>query len=173
MPDGTPVWSIEVLSTGKQIVAPPSTHPSGGVYTWLTPWQTLPRWPEEFMEQYPRDDPPPVAPVAPRMALPQDSGSIADAFNTSVSWSDILEPHGWTFMGQHGERGHWCRPDKDPRAGISGTTSAGVFYVFSTNTPFPPHVGLSKFATYAVLEHAGDQRQAARHLRALSQGRAA
>ena len=42
-----PVWHIEVLSTGKQVVVPPSIHPATGHwYEWITPLGLLPLLPE-------------------------------------------------------------------------------------------------------------------------------
>ena len=48
-----PAWKIEVLSTGMQIMAPPSVHPSGRRYQWLTPWDPLPLLPPDILEALP------------------------------------------------------------------------------------------------------------------------
>jgi Bifunctional DNA primase/polymerase, N-terminal len=61
-----------------------------------------------------------------------------DVFNVRVGWSEILEPHGWTRVGQRGEVMLWKRPSKQER-GWSATTGYGtdLLYIFSTNAaPF-------------------------------------
>lgn len=168
-----PEWAIEILSTGKQVAVPSSMHPSGKVYKWLTPLPTtLPELPASILEAVYAQQPAPSAPKEPQRHR-NGGDSIADAFNAAVSWSDILAPHGWQFVRQHGERLHWCRPGKNPRDGISATTTGDVFYCFSSSTVFDVERGYSKFATYAVLEHHGDMRQAARELCATQNGGAA
>jgi hypothetical protein len=90
-----------------------------------------------------------------------------DLFNAQTAWSDILEPCGWTQVGQRGEVTLWKRPGKRDQ-GISATTNyAGseLFYCFSSNGyPFEPETAYSKFAAYALLAHRGDFSQAARAL---------
>jgi len=46
-----------------------------------------------------------------------------DDFNTSASWEEILEPHGWEKAGSRGEVTYWRRPHKEQ--GISATTNIG------------------------------------------------
>jgi Bifunctional DNA primase/polymerase, N-terminal len=78
-------------------------------------------------------------------------------FNERAAWSDILEPHGWTWVKRIGSEDFWRRPGKD--VGISATTNyeeSNYLYVFSTSTLFEPRVGISKFAAYTFLEHNGD-----------------
>jgi hypothetical protein len=90
-----------------------------------------------------------------------------DVFNAHADWSILLEPHGWTCVGQHREVTYWRRPGK-VRSGISATTNyAGrhLLYVFSTNAaPFEPETAYTPFAVYALLEHRGDFMAAARAL---------
>jgi hypothetical protein len=88
----------------------------------------------------------------------------------ATSWAQVLGPHGWT-----------C-PDPDPDAdgarwrhpGATNSKSAtiryGLLFVYSAATPFQPTEagaprGYSRFRAYAVLEHGGDLRAAARALR--------
>ncbi|GCE09202.1 bifunctional DNA primase/polymerase [Dictyobacter aurantiacus] len=78
-------------------------------------------------------------------------------FNERATWSDILVPHGWTWVRTIGKEDFWRRPGKT--SGISATTNyrgSGYLYVFSTSTLFEPRVGISKFAAYTFLEHGGD-----------------
>src|SRR5262249_14110116 len=88
-----------------------------------------------------------------------------DLFNQRESWLNILTPHGWSVIGNRGEETLWSRPGKSP-AGPSATTNykgSDLFYAFSTNaTPFQPQESYSKFAAYALLEHNGDYKAAAR-----------
>lgn len=88
-----------------------------------------------------------------------------DDFNARARWEDILD--GWTVARKMGNGLAWRRPGKN--IGISATTGqaadADRLYVFTTSTPLPAEVPLSKFATYAHLHHAGDYGAAARELR--------
>ena len=171
-------WMIEVLSTGKNVVAPPSIHPdTGRAYRWLTPLDgELPILPESILRAIAERDEPAKPAEAFAMATPPrrhacaTGGSIADQFR-AVPWNAILEPHGWQFVRQRGEWSHWVRPGKKAREGISASTIGDVFYPFTTSTDFEADRGYSKFHAYAVLEHAGDMSQAARQLRTLSRER--
>lgn len=90
-----------------------------------------------------------------------------DDYNAKVTWDQILEPLGWTKV--HTNKGgvtSWRRPGKSE--GISATTNhAGTdkFYVFSSSTQFEPERSYSKFAVYAIVEHAGNFSSAAKALR--------
>ena len=89
-------------------------------------------------------------------------------FNERTMWSEILEPHGWTWIKSLGDEHFWRRLGKD--VGISATTNyagSDFLYVFSTSTPFEPRVGMSKFAAYTFLEHGGDFSEATKALVAL------
>src|SRR6266540_3603510 len=97
--------------------------------------------------------------AAAALAPPPGRGSVAERFNTTMTWADVLAPHGWS-----------C-PDPDPDAdgarwrhpGASNPKSAtirhGLLFVYSQATPFQPTEagaphGYSKFRAFAVLEHA-------------------
>lgn len=88
-----------------------------------------------------------------------------------LGWSEVLEPHGWTTLFTHGSTTYWRRPGKSH--GLSATTNHGgndTLKVFSTSTVFEPVLeskkSYSKFAAYALLEHAGGFSAAARMLAA-------
>jgi hypothetical protein len=88
-----------------------------------------------------------------------------DLFNASAAWPDILDPYGWMRVGRRREVTLWKRPGKRER-GLSATTNyagSDLLYVFSTNAwPFEADTAYSKFAAYALLEHAGDFSAAAK-----------
>ncbi len=93
-------------------------------------------------------------------------------FANRTSWAAILEPHGWKagHIGADGNT-HWTRPGKGD--GTSATTKGddGPLYVFSSNAGLPVNEGLSKQYAFALLNHAGDMKAAARALRASGYGR--
>jgi hypothetical protein len=94
-----------------------------------------------------------------------------DHFNNRVPWSDILESHGWRVFRGAAETVYWSRPGKSPQ-GVSASTGFckgrsgnDLLYVFSTAAaPFDAEVAYSRFAAYAILNHEGDFRAAARAL---------
>jgi hypothetical protein len=97
-----------------------------------------------------------------------------DDFNQRADWADILEPHGWTYVGDDGgDVEYWRRPGK--AEGVSATTNyadSDLLYVFSSNAdPFEDDTAYTKFAAYALLEHDGDFSDAARELGGLGYGR--
>lgn len=99
---------------------------------------------------------------------PQPGGVASrpgDDFNARATWEEILEPHGWRKIHQRGDITRWRRPEKD--IGVSATTNwqgSDLLYVFSTSTPFEAERGYSKWRAYAILNHAGDFKAAAREL---------
>ena len=105
-------------------------------------------------------------------ARPDGPLSPGDDYNQRVSWHQILEPLGWTVVYTNREGvTAWRRPGKS--IGISATTNhAGTdkFYCFTTSSIFEAQTSYSKFAAYALIEHAGDFREAARALRRLGYG---
>jgi hypothetical protein len=113
---------------------------------------------------------------APRETRPVAEGGLrpGDDFNVRAEWSDILGPHGWTFVVQRGATSYWRRPGK--ALGLSATTGhaadADRLYVFSSSTEFGAEVPYSKFGAYALLNCNGDHRQAAADLRRQGYGEA-
>lgn len=41
---------------------------------------------------------------------------IENYINTNISWEEILEPHGWTFMRTFGDSDEWARPGRDAKS---------------------------------------------------------
>jgi Bifunctional DNA primase/polymerase, N-terminal len=100
-------------------------------------------------------------------------GRPGDIFNAQAEWSNILEPQGWTRIGQRGEITLWKRPGKWEHGCSATTNYAGsdLLYVFSANAhPFEPQNAYTKFAAYALLEHGGDFEAAAKCLAAKGLG---
>ncbi len=115
-----------------------------------------------------------VRPTRPRPvvqpAVPASySGSErpGDDLNARGSWAEILEPHGWRLNNVLDDgTEYWTRPGKTD--GVSATTNYGgsdLLYVFSSNAePFEEQKGYAKFTAYALLNHGGDYRAAAKEL---------
>ncbi|HLZ10929.1 MAG TPA: bifunctional DNA primase/polymerase [Chloroflexota bacterium] len=90
-----------------------------------------------------------------------------DRFNAVADWREILEPHGFRFIGERNGTGLWTRPGK--AVGVSATTNhagSGLLYVFSTSTVFEAERGYSPFSAYALLNYGGDFSAAAKALAA-------
>lgn len=172
-------WKLEVLSTGKQVVVPPSIHPSGHPYRWQIPLVgDLPLLPasmhsaiEEALATSVRKSITQGHVV--HGAYPTNGHRPGDDFNRRADWFNILEPHGWMPIRQRGDITDWRRPGKN--YGISGTTNYGgsaLLYVFSSNAaPFEPDTAYSPFAAYALLNHSGEFTRAARALQVQGYGR--
>lgn len=94
-----------------------------------------------------------------------------DDYNARGNVEDVLIAHGWKLVRRIGDETQWRRPGK--AFGISATLNhiPGLFYVFSSNAdPFEPERGYNPFSVYAILEHGGDFRAAAKTLRAEGYG---
>jgi len=87
-----------------------------------------------------------------------------EAYNRRGDLRDILQKHAWAACGHRGDIEQWRRPGKTH--GTSASLLGGhVFYVFSTNAaPFDADQGYSPFGVYALLEHGGDFKAAAKAL---------
>jgi len=157
------------------VVLPPSRHPATGKpYAWAEPVlepAEPPAWLACLLA-------PPQAPaLTRRRLLPRSTqgGSVAEWFNAGTSWAEVLGPHGWTCPDPNpdGDGARWRHPGaSNPK---SATVRHGLLFVYSQATPFEATEagaprGYSKFRAFAVLEHQGDQRAAARALRAQAGG---
>jgi hypothetical protein len=95
---------------------------------------------------------------------------VAEQFNATVSWTQVLGPHGWSCPDPDpdADGARWRHPGAtNPK---SATIRHGLLFVYSAATPFEPTEagaphGYSRFRAYAVLDHGGDLRIAARALR--------
>jgi hypothetical protein len=83
-------------------------------------------------------------------------------FAFRVTWSEILEPHGWVRLRSDTRGDLWEPPGRSgvhtPGAALSREYSS--LAVFTTSTEFEPGRPYSKFDAYAVLNHGGDPRAA-------------
>ena len=120
-------------------------------------------------DRAPREEP-------PRVFKARAGLSPGTDFNRrGPDWPEILD--GWTVARESGPARYWRRPGKD---GVGWSATTGVchnqageelFYVFSSNAdPFEPGQCYSKFAAYAVLQHASDFSAAAKALAAQGYG---
>lgn len=160
---------IDIKSVGGYVVAPPSVHPDGGVYTWDSeqyaedPGAEIADAPAWLIEQARRPEPERVVrgPVDPNDDRP------GTRYNAEAEWADLLEEHGWVLVKTEGEVMYWRRPGKTE--GLSATTNYGgsdLLYVFSSSTDFENGTAYSKFAVLAILEYGGDMFEAAAALAA-------
>lgn len=107
-----------------------------------------------------RDDTPRPA---PRPAGPAGL-TPGDDFNAKAEWRDILEPHGFKRVNS-GDVEHWRRPGTANQISLTcGYGGSGYLYAFSPNCGFEANRGYSKFAAFAILNHAGDFAEAATEL---------
>ena len=100
---------LDIRAEGRQVLAPPSTHPNGGMYEW-----------EEFGR--PSKVEAPEAPswvldmLRPASLIPTGSVELDPRFAAVFDqWGATLDSI--DFAG----RAHWVRPGKDPREGASAT----------------------------------------------------
>jgi hypothetical protein len=89
-----------------------------------------------------------------------------DLYNYCGDIRVLLEKHGWLFLYSRNETDYYRRPGKTHS--VSATFNYGgsnLFYVFTSSTVFEAGRSYSKFAVFAILEHAGDFKAAAEELR--------
>lgn len=104
----------------------------------------------------------------PHGIAPSGEGRPGDDFESKASWTEILQPHGWTLMHTLRTTGvqYWRRPDK--KEGISATTghTGDKLFVFSSNAaPFESGTAFSKFRAFALLNFDGNWGRAAADLK--------
>ncbi|MFI0894865.1 DUF927 domain-containing protein [Streptomyces sp. NPDC020983] len=107
-----------------------------------------------------------TAKTAPRPAPPRPDGSLrpGDDFEARANWEEILRG---TFrpLVTRGSTTYWGWADGI--GGVKATTGRDEhdrLFVFATGSEFQPEVPYSKFGAFAVLEHGGDHKAAARAL---------
>jgi len=111
-----------------------------------------------------------------RTAAPRPEGSSlspGEDYDQRGDWAEVLIRHGWRRLHRRGEATSWTRPGKAEHecSATSGHRGANGLYVFSTNAaPFAHDRIYRPFGIYALLEHNGDFREAARELGKLGYG---
>lgn len=116
-----------------------------------------------MLDRLPRPEP---AKTAPRPAPPRADGTLrpGDDFEARATWEEILRG---TFrpLSTRGSETYWGWADGV--GGVKATTGKDEhdrLFVFATGSEFTPEVPYSKFGAYALLEHNGDHKAAAKEL---------
>jgi hypothetical protein len=164
---------VDLKTHAGYVLLPPSRHPATGQpYAWAEPTLEPAALPAAWRRLL--TPAPARVPAARRPSLPLGragkGGSVAEAFNQATSWTQVLGPHGWTCPDPDpdADGARWRHPGAtNPK---SATIRHGLLFVYSQATPFQPTEagaprGYSRFRAYAVLNHGGDLRAAARALR--------
>jgi len=104
--------------------------------------------------------------TAPRPAPPRNDGSLrpGDDFEARASWEDILRSV-FRPLSTRGSETYWGWADGV--GGVKATTGKDEhdrLFVFATGSEFQSEVPYSKFGAYALLNHSGDHKAAAREL---------
>jgi putative DNA primase/helicase len=160
---------------GYAVIAPTNgaVHPSGGCYELLSgsvaSIATITA--EEragllavarMVDQKPR---PLYTPGTVGKAPADHSDRPGNQYNARTSWDDLLPRYGWALDHRRGVTAYWTRPGKD--RGVSATTNYqgnDLLWVFSSSTDLDPDRSFDRFGFYALMEHGGDFREAARAL---------
>ena len=94
----------------------------------------------------------------PRLGLPETTPG--DDYDSRGDIGALLRSYGWSQVGKNG----WRRPDKTEGVSATFDKVPGRFYVFSSSTQFQANHVYKPWHVYAILECAGDFREAARRL---------
>lgn len=169
---------IETRGLGGMVVGPGSagrTHPTGRGYKTLAgDFSTIPTvTPEEratLLDLARALDETEKQEYVPKNYTPATSGALrpGDDFNErGPTWSEMLQPLGWTLAYTQGNKQCWRRPGK--QQGISATVNGpGVgpdrLYVFSSSTELEPQRSYTRYQAYTCLHLHGDFQASAREL---------
>ena len=158
---------VDLKAHGSAVRLPPSPHQATGApYRLVTrPIAAATDWLIERLRPEP-----PLARLARSRSI--EKGSVADEYGEAMTWTELLTEQHWICLDGDdgdGEGAHWRHPDATSSS--SATIRNDRLYVYSTNTDFEPTTygdpkGYSKFHAYAVFNHDGDMKRAAKELRA-------
>ncbi|WP_020141165.1 DUF927 domain-containing protein [Streptomyces sp. 351MFTsu5.1] len=168
---------IETRGEGGFVVIAPShgsTHSSGKPYVRLAggPTTMAVVEPEDLDAVYalcqafdamPLEEAPKTAP-RPAPARPDGSLRPGDDFEARADWADILRSV-FRPLNTRGSETYWGWADGV--GGVKATTGKDEhdrLFVFATGSEFQSEVPYSKFGAYALLNHGGDHKAAAREL---------
>lgn len=177
---GKGLSTVEILSTGNQVVVGPSIHPSGDLYDVLEGEPASIDGTElvaavralhaAVLAELGLDDKQPPR----RVNGHQTSGGFADwypgtDYDERGDVRSLLVKHGWTPLFVTGDNEHWRRPGKT--WGTSATLkNCKLFYCFTSSSELEPDRAYGPFGLYAALECGGDLAEATRRLRAEGYG---
>src|SRR5689334_662264 len=158
---------LDIKTSTGYVVLAPSIHPeSGKPYTRIDRPVGAPlHWLVERLL------PEPATVRNQKLPYPRLCGpSIADNYSAYASWYEILAPHGLRCLDADpdADGARWLHPTAT--SACSATVRHGCLFVYSPNTVFditePSYPkGYTKFHAYAQLNHDGDMKVAARHLK--------
>ncbi|WP_163890019.1 bifunctional DNA primase/polymerase [Mycolicibacterium hippocampi] len=163
---------LEIKTSTGYTVQAPSIHPDTGTrYERIdAPVAAPPSWLVALLRPL---VPANICQTKPLYGL-RGGPSIADEFAVKASWATILGVHGWQCLDADpdGDGARWLHPAATSKC--SATIRNGCLFVYSPNTAFdvtePGNPsGYTKFRAYAVLDHGGDMRAAARALQGVRQ----
>lgn len=89
-----------------------------------------------------------------------------EAYDKDTDVLDMMQHYGWTIVTRSGDFVRLNRPGAKHAKGIDGSVNVkdNYFYPFSTSENFEVNKGYKPSAVYAIMEHAGDYKAAARDL---------
>lgn len=174
---------IETRGEGGYVLAPPSPgscHPSGKPYEIirgdLADIPTITPEEREIMLRLARsfDEAPKEITIEKGVASPAGSNGAkrpGDDFNERATWDSIFSPVGWKLIHGTPEKGRWRKPGAtDPGHHATTGECGDRFYCFSTAAAPLDVRAYDKFSVYALLNHGGDFKAAARALAANGYG---
>lgn len=158
----------------RYTILPPSPHPdTDRPYKWgagrglAAAVAPMPSWLADLIVR-----PEPTTPAEPKAPTFIDPDSIADWFSATHTFRKILGAHLWRVVKGDGDAdgSEWVHPEAT--TSVSATVRHHNLFVYSTSTVFEPTEpdrprGYTPFAAWALLNHAGDLREAGRHAREL------